>query len=93
MKMVELSYKPYYHSAVKRWYPSKGDERHIIASGLEPLAKRIAKELEMRKFLEESKRREMLEEAVRLRAESYHRGRLWQGQVYLKLLSTEDLIR
>ena len=68
VRMIELGYKPYYHRAAKRWYLRRGSERHIIARELEPLAKRIAEELEMRKSLEEVRRREMLEEAVRLRA-------------------------
>lgn len=69
LRMVELGYKPYYHRAVKRWYLRRGSERHIIARELEPLAKRVAEELEMKKSLEEGRRKEMIEEAVRLRAE------------------------
>ena len=68
MKMVELGYKPYYHSGVRRWYLRRGSERHIIARELEPLARRIAEGLKRKKSLEEIRRREMLEEAVRLRA-------------------------
>ena len=45
-----------------------GGGRHIIAGGDGPLVKRIAEEPEMRKPLDEVRRRETLEEAVRLRA-------------------------
>ena len=68
MRMVGLGYKPYYHRAVRRWYLRRSSERHIIARELEPLAKRIAEELEMGKSLGEGRRRELFEEAVRLRA-------------------------
>ena len=67
-KFIEMGYKPYYHKTVKRWYLRKGSERHIIAKELEPLAKQYAKELELGKALEKERRREKLEEAIRLRS-------------------------
>jgi len=45
MRFIREGFKPYYHKAVKRWYLRRGQQRHIIARGLEADAESIAMEL------------------------------------------------
>jgi len=63
-----MSYKPYHHKAInKKRYLRKNSERHVIDKELKSLAKQYAKELGLKYILEEEKRREELEETIRLR--------------------------